>query len=57
MKKELKNVRIVADNGETVLLTKRRYHCLLQTLDVLASGVQANHRRHRVAQKPNIGPG
>lgn len=55
MKKELKNVRIVADNGETVILTKQRYHCLLQTLDLLASGAHENNRRRRGVQKAGIG--
>lgn len=55
MKKELKNVRIVADNGETMLLTKRRFCSLLQTLDVLANSVQDAGRRPRAMQKTGIG--
>ncbi|MFW6069192.1 MAG: hypothetical protein ACOC9E_06390 [Chloroflexota bacterium] len=50
MKKELKNVRIVAENGEAVLLTKERYRSLLQTLDMLASGVTDRQRRPGPAQ-------
>lgn len=50
MKKELKYVRIVAENGEAVLLSKERYRCLLQTLDVLASGINDRQRRPRHAQ-------
>lgn len=50
MKKELKYVRIVAENGEAVLLSKERYRCLLQTLDVLASAAQDRQRRPRSTQ-------
>lgn len=50
MKKELKNVRIVAENGEAVLLTKERYRSLLQTLDMLASGMTDRQRRPDHAQ-------
>lgn len=50
MKKELKYVRIVAENGEAVLISRERYRCLLQTLDALASGVHDRQRRPRSAQ-------
>lgn len=50
MKTELKNVRIVAENGEAVLLTKESYRSLLQTLDMLANGVYDRQRRPSPAQ-------
>lgn len=54
MKKELKNVRIVADNGETMLLTKQRFYSLLQALDALANSVQGSARRPGVMQEAGI---
>lgn len=37
MKKELKNYRIVSENGEALLITRECFHNLLETLDQLAS--------------------
>ena len=37
MKKELKNYRIVSENGEALLISRKCFHNLLQTLDMLAS--------------------
>jgi len=48
MKKTLKNVRIVTDNGEAVLLSQKRYNSLIQTLDLLASGHGERHRRRQL---------
>lgn len=50
MKKELKYVRIVADNGEAMLISKERYHCLLQTLDILASAAHDRQTHPRRTQ-------
>lgn len=55
MKKKLKNVRIVADNGESLLLTKRHFYSLLQTLEMLANNVPVAGRRQRLVQKSGIG--
>ena len=55
MKKEYRNVRIVADNGEAVLLSKKRYYSLLRTLDVLASGAQNNDQHPHNNKKMAIG--
>jgi len=54
MKKELKNVRIVTDNGEAVILSKNRYDSLLQTLDLLASGAYERRRRRRIPPKAGV---
>ena len=50
MKKTLKNVRIVTDNGEAVVLSQKRYNSLMQTLDLLASGQGEQYRRRRLAK-------
>lgn len=55
MKKELKNIRIVTDNGEAVILSKQRYHCLIQTLDLLASSANETRRRPRGVRKSALG--
>jgi hypothetical protein len=55
MKKEPKNVRIATDNGEAVILTKQRYNCLIQTLDLLASSSDQTGRHPRGARKSALG--
>jgi hypothetical protein len=55
MKKEFKNVRIETDNGEAVLLSRKRYYCLLQTLDLLASGAYERNSRRTGGNKPVTG--
>lgn len=55
MKKELKNIRIVTDNGEAVILSKQRYRCLIQTLDLLASSSDETIRHPRGARKSALG--
>lgn len=50
MKKELKYVRIVAENGEAVLMSKERYRYLLQTLDILANAAHDRRTRPRAPQ-------
>jgi hypothetical protein len=37
MKKELKNYRIVSENGEAMLISRESFRELLETLDLLAS--------------------
>jgi hypothetical protein len=55
MKKELKNIRIVTDNGEAVILSKQRYLCLIQTLDLLASSANETRRRPRGIRRSALG--
>lgn len=45
MKKEVKNYRIVSDNGEALLISQKRFQSLLQTLDALAKGQNIERRR------------
>ena len=40
MKKPLKHVRIVTDNGDTLLIRRESLQCLLRSLELLASGQQ-----------------
>ena len=42
MKNELKNYRIVSENGDAMLITREHFNELLQTLDRLAD---KNHAR------------
>lgn len=49
MKKNVKQVRIEADNGEALLISQQRYQNLLQTLDALANDTGA--RRKTYAKK------
>lgn len=51
MKKPLKNVRIITDRGETILVSRQRFDSLLQTLDMLASGEHKRDRRQRPSDK------
>lgn len=51
MKKEFKNVRIVAENGEALLLSQKRFNSLIQTLDLVASG--AHRRQQQLLRSPN----
>lgn len=53
MKKELKNYRIVSDNGEALLLSQKRFQSLLQTLDALAKG-QSGDRRERTGKRSSM---
>jgi len=49
MKKELKNYRIVSENGEALLISGKCFHNLLQTLDQMASRPypRSQQRPHR----------
>ncbi len=51
MKKELKNYRIVSDNGEALLISQERFQSLLQTLEALAKG-QNGSRPERTVKQP-----
>lgn len=53
MKKELKYIRIVTDNGEAVLISKEEYYSLLETLDLLANGFAKRNHQGRSTQFSN----
>lgn len=53
MKRQYKTYRIVSENGETLLITKRHFHCLMQILDVLANGDHARRNRRRPQRNRN----
>lgn len=53
MKREYKTYRIVSENGETLLIPKRHFHCLMQTLDVLANGAKNGRNRRRRPRNRN----
>lgn len=51
MKKELPNYRIVSENGETLLISHKHFHNLLQTLDALASRSCSHQQRKAYRRK------
>ncbi len=51
MKRAFKNVRIVTDKGETLLISQQRYDCLIQTLNMLANGAHRRDRRRQPATR------
>lgn len=53
MKRQYKTYRIVSENGETLLIPKRHFRSLMQTLDVLANGTQTRRDRRRPAPSRN----
>lgn len=47
MKNQLKHYRIVTDKGDSLLIRRESLHCLLQSLELLASSEKQNrHDRH-----------
>ena len=53
MKREYKSYRIVSENGETLLIPKRHFHSLMQTLDVLANSTHNQRNRRRRPRNRN----